>query len=70
MHMHWRVQQVRVEASVVLGLEEGRWKVERTCELRPVVTEGAARRLGASPGRMLRTGASEDRWMVAFGYDE
>jgi hypothetical protein len=45
MHVHGRVQGVRVETSVVLGLEEGRWKVERTGELRPVETAGAVGRL-------------------------
>jgi hypothetical protein len=41
-----------VEARVALELEEGRWNVERTGELRPVATAGAAGRIGATPGRM------------------
>jgi hypothetical protein len=40
MHMHGRVQGVRVEAKVELGLEEGRWTVERTGELRLAATAG------------------------------
>jgi hypothetical protein len=38
---------VWVEASVVLGLEEGRWKVERTDKLRPSAG-GDGRRYGAA----------------------
>jgi hypothetical protein len=44
MRVHERVQGVRVEASVVLGLEEGRCKVERTGKLRPMATVGAVGR--------------------------
>jgi hypothetical protein len=44
MRVHERVQGVRVEASVVLGLEEGRCKVERTGKLRPMATAGAVGR--------------------------
>jgi hypothetical protein len=47
MRVHGRVQGVRVEASVVLGLEEGRWKVERTSKLRPSAG-GDGRRCGAA----------------------
>jgi hypothetical protein len=41
MHVHGRVQGMRVEAFVVLEFEEGRWTVGRTSELRPAVTAGA-----------------------------
>jgi hypothetical protein len=43
---------VWVEANVELGLEQGRWTVGRTGELRQAATAGAAGRLGAAPGRM------------------
>jgi hypothetical protein len=52
MRMHGRVQGVWEEARVVLELEEGRWKVERTSGLRRVATAGAAGQLCAAPGRM------------------
>jgi hypothetical protein len=52
MHVHGRVQGVWVEATAVLGLEEGRRTVGRTSDLRPAATAGAARRLGTAPGRM------------------
>jgi hypothetical protein len=52
MHAHRRVQGVWVEANVELGLEQGRWTVGRTGELRQAATAGAAGRLGAAPGRM------------------
>jgi hypothetical protein len=45
MHVHWRVQGVRVEANVVLEFEEGQWTVGRTGELRPAVTAGVVGRL-------------------------
>jgi hypothetical protein len=45
MHVHGRVQGVRVEANVVLEFEEGRWTVGRTGELRSAATAGAVWRL-------------------------
>jgi hypothetical protein len=45
MHVHGRVQGVRVEAFVVRGVEEGRWTVGRTDELRPAEMAGAEWRL-------------------------
>jgi hypothetical protein len=44
MHVHGRVQAVRVEANVVLELKEGRWTVGRTGELRPAAAAGAVGR--------------------------
>jgi hypothetical protein len=41
MHVHGRVQGVWVEANVVLELEEERWTVGRTGELRPAATANA-----------------------------
>jgi hypothetical protein len=45
MHVHGRVQGLRVEANVVLKFEEGRSTVGRTSELRPAATAGAEGRL-------------------------
>jgi hypothetical protein len=45
MNVHGRVQGVRVEANVVLELEEGQWTVGRTGELRPAATTGVVGRL-------------------------
>jgi hypothetical protein len=45
MDVHGRVQGVRVDAKVELGLEDGWWMVERTGELRPAATAGAEGRL-------------------------
>jgi hypothetical protein len=53
MHSHGRVQGVRVEAKVELGLEEGQWTVGRTGELRPAAMAGAA------GGSALRSGEYE-----------
>jgi hypothetical protein len=48
MYMHGRVQGVRVEANVVLELEEGRWTVGRTGELRLEATADAVGRLSCA----------------------
>jgi hypothetical protein len=45
MHVHGMVQGVRVEANVVIELEEGRWTVGRTGELRRATTADAVGRL-------------------------
>jgi hypothetical protein len=45
MYVHGRDQGVRVEATVVLEFEEGRWTVGRTGELRPAATADAEGRL-------------------------
>jgi hypothetical protein len=45
MYVHGRDQGVRVEATVVLEFEEGRWTVGCTGKLRPAATAGAKGRL-------------------------
>jgi hypothetical protein len=45
MHVHGRVQGVRVETTVTLELEQGQWTVGRTDELRPAATAGTEGRL-------------------------
>jgi hypothetical protein len=45
MHVHERVQGVRVVANVALELKEGRWTVGRNSELRPAATTDAVGRL-------------------------
>jgi hypothetical protein len=45
MHMHGRVQGMRVEVFVVLEFEKGRWTVGCTGELRLAATAGTERRL-------------------------
>jgi hypothetical protein len=52
-HVHGRVQGVRVEATVTLELGQGRWAVGRTGELRPAATasaEGRRKRCVAHAG--------------------
>jgi hypothetical protein len=43
--MHGRVQGVRVEATVALEFEEGRWTVGHTGKFRPTATVGVEGRL-------------------------
>jgi hypothetical protein len=45
MHVHGRVQGVRLEATATLELEQGRFTVGRTGELRPAATADAKGRL-------------------------
>jgi hypothetical protein len=52
MHVHGRVQGVRVETSTVLKLEQGRWTVGRTGELCAAATADTEEWRGAAPEQM------------------